>query len=44
MGAYTSDKEQLFQTVKYLHPQLTFHESDLTRSTYSQSGPKGLTV
>lgn len=42
MGAYTSDKEQLFQSVKYLHPQLTFHESDLTRSTYSQSGPKGL--
>lgn len=44
MGAYTSDKEQLFQSVKYLHPQLTFHESDLTRSTYSQLGPKGLTV
>lgn len=40
MGAYTPDKDKLFQSVKYLHPQLTFHESDLTRSNYSQSGPK----
>lgn len=31
----------LRRLIKYQHPQITFHESDLTRSTYSQSRTKG---